>query len=570
MHKITKFIPATQALFVALIGIVTAWYGPLMNFVYRPVHHFVPQHHSWTSIHITPIITVSVGVLLMYLAYFLVLQKRLAYWLINGLLAVLIVINIGTARTPIITIVGVALLLWLITSERLYKVRSSGLRMRSSISFASMVVFFELIYGTVVLLILAHPGGNLPRAIFDTMHLMVGDAISESGYVQLRVLHETARLLLVLSGISAAVVIAGLFRPIRFAFTSEEPVRRAARQIIERYGTSSEDFLKIWPHDKHYYFSPTHQTVIAYGLAGRSAIILGTPVGIDDEKQNLLQDFVKFCSETGWQIVAIAIDQSDLELYQRAGVKNKLYVGDEAIISIEQFLSTTQRSKHFRYVKNRARREGLTVEFWDNPSVEQFDVLEKISLDWKSSGGRKEFGFFMSPFGRQYLGECVIAVVFQNGKPLAYANILPLFKSSTTSTIDHMRSVPGADAVTMHFLLSEIIERQHTWGQQYFSLGLSPLSEQSDQNTQITLLLRLAKRFGARFYAAEGLSQFKSKFEPSWQPQYVVYSGAAAGYLLALRDIDRISSIRARFISQTRLVSILLIVAAIIAYVVWP
>lgn len=569
---IDRYTPVLQATLVAVIGIVTAWYGPLMAIVSHPIpiHHFAPQHSPWLASHITPIAAVSVGVLLMYLAYFLALQKRLAYWLVSGLLAVLITINIGAARSPSITIIGVALLVWLVVSRRVYTVRSNGLRISPSLGLAAMIIVFELLYGYVTLSILAHHGVDFWHILTDTARLMTGDSIDETVYSHGRLLHETARLLLALSAIAFTIVLAGLFRPIRFAFVSEEVAHRTARHLVEQQGTSSEDFLKLWPHDKHYYFSPTSQTMIAYGLAGRSAIILGLPVGLETEKEVLVRDFVKFCTETGWQVVAIAIDKADLELYRQAGIKNKLFVGDEAIINTELFQSTTRRSKHFRYVINRAKREGLTVEFWDRPSVGQLDVLETISHAWKSSGGRKEFAFFMSPFNRQYLSECSIAVVIQNGKPVAYANILPLLKSSMTSTIDHMRSLPEADTVTMHFLLAKIIERQHTLGQTNFSLGLSPLSEQTDQGAEMTLLLRLAKRFGSRFYAAEGLSQFKNKFEPDWQPQYIVYSGAQAGYLFALRDIDHISNVRARLISQTRLIAVLLVATTVIVYVLWP
>jgi lysylphosphatidylglycerol synthetase-like protein (DUF2156 family) len=52
-----------------------------------------------------------------------------------------------------------------------------------------------------------------------------------------------------------------------------------------------------------------------------------------------------------------------------------------------------------------------------------------------------------------------------------------------------------------------------------FDLGFVPLAKLD------STLANIARRLAASRFAAAGLEQFKGKFQPAWQPNYIAYDG---------------------------------------------
>ena len=570
LHFSRQQLRAMQAIAVGCMGIIAAFYMPIFFIAQRvatsPALHVA--HHA------TPpfprsglIISIAVGALLVYAAYFLWLGKRLAYWLSLGIISVFVLASFVQFRISLLSIAAAALAVWLGVSHANYTVRSSGLRIRSGFLVATIILFFGVLYGVIALLLISHNKIGIEQAFVDTIKLSMGNSIQANIYSHPRLLNQTSHILVTCTVFAISSVLIGLFRPIRFAFARDERHRVLMKDLIEEYGTSSEDFLKIWPHDKYYFFNNEQTCAVAYGVVRHSVIILGSPVGEENKKETLLKQFQEFCETAGWRIVAVNLTARDRAIYEKAGIENTLFVGNEALVNTDTFVEKTLRSKHFRYIMNRAKKHQLTVEFWTHPTRLQLNELAVVSNAWKTVGGRKEFRFFMSPFQKDYLAACEIAVVRQAGAIIAYANLLPHAPTVKTSSIDHMRALPDADLSTMHFLLAHVIMHEHEAGQKYFTLGLSPLHERQNETEKMKAVFKFVKRYGSRSYAFNGLSQFKNKFEPDWQPQYISYSGPTSSYLSVLRDIDTISTVDTRIRQRLKLLMIATVVISASVYI---
>jgi phosphatidylglycerol lysyltransferase len=79
----------------------------------------------------------------------------------------------------------------------------------------------------------------------------------------------------------------------------------------------------------------------------------------------------------------------------------------------------------------------------------------------------------------------------------------------------------------MDFLLLHLIlwgkEEQYTW----FNLGMAPFSGLED-HALAPLWNRVGSflfRYGEHFYNFQGLRQYKEKFDPEWEPKYLVSPG---------------------------------------------
>jgi phosphatidylglycerol lysyltransferase len=152
--------------------------------------------------------------------------------------------------------------------------------------------------------------------------------------------------------------------------------------------------------------------------------------------------------------------------------------------------------------------------------------LRAISDDWLAHHAGAEKGFSLGFFREDYVARFPIAIVEQDGRILAFANLWPGPRNVELS-IDLMRFRHDAPRDVMEALMVHTI----LWGQQqryqWFSLGMAPLSgfEQSPIAPLWTRLASFLYEHGDAVYNFQGLRAFKAKFHPVWQPRYLAYPG---------------------------------------------
>ena len=241
-------------------------------------------------------------------------------------------------------------------------------------------------------------------------------------------------------------------------------------------------------------------------------------------------------------MAAINTTDNGKALFEGRGFKS-LFIGNEGVVDVEQFIETTSRDKHFRYVTNKAHRDQLRVEEWQHIDEDRFAKLHTISNAWLMRDGRREYTFFMGYFDRSYLQECRIFVLFEHDKPVGYVNLIPSFHAGHES-LDQFRACNDISSIGMHFLLLKTLETLHSEHAKTLNIGLSPLSgiEKDSIDLVPRATLQLMRLLGASYYSFKGLEQFKNKFKPIWEPRSIVFSGAGPNLLRISRDIERASN----------------------------
>ncbi len=322
--------------------------------------------------------------------------------------------------------------------------------------------------------------------------------------------------------ISATVVIGAwaLFRPYGLAETAGRDERARARELVKNFAGSSEDYFKLWPLGKSYFFSPDTSGFIAYKVVRGTAFALADPIADDaSARARLLTDFANFCHQKGWTICFLPVEETHKKFYADAGFK-LMPMGANALVETGKFERETRHNKWWRWKLNRAAKAGYTYEFSQPPHrSELLRRLGKVSNAWLASGGRREQGFALGYFDEYYLNQCLVHYVRSaNGKIIAFANQLPVYVKTQT-TVDLIRYRPGEDAA-MPFLLASMIEQLTHEGEfSKLDLGFVPLAQLGNKAA------KLARAAGKIRFSAAGLEQFKSKFDPDWQTNYLAYSG---------------------------------------------
>lgn len=495
--------------------------------VMRRVEFFRPGHTIYWSI------TLTAGMLLIYLSYGLLRRQRLA-WLAT--LALSLVIFATHMREPhdrgiaVLALVNFAILL---IYHRRFRVRNDPPSLRVGLVTLALGLLFAFSYGIAGFWLAS------PREFGEELDF--GQAISNtlSQYYVLsgdELVPRTRRADWFLDSFSVvgivvlSISIVALARPVIWRKRTSIQEREQAMRLIQQHGTSSQDFFKYWP-DKLYFFSRRRDAVVSYGASNAVALALGDPVAVDDTAFHaVLAEFIEFCDINGWQPAFHQATPCHLAAYREAGLI-ALQVGGEAVVDLDSFSLTGKKMKHLRAVMNRFEREGIRAVLHEPPhDPALLRELRAVSDEWLTLDGRREREFTLGQFSEPYIAATpVLAAVDANGTIQAFINLIPDGVPGEI-TFDLMRHRADAPNGAMDFLMLSLIEIGRTRGARRMSLGMVPFIERAGDED---LLLRdralslLTSRFD-RFFAAKSLYAYKDKFDPIWEPRYLIYGSDAA------------------------------------------
>lgn len=313
-----------------------------------------------------------------------------------------------------------------------------------------------------------------------------------------------------------AVSLWAVFRPSDYVRDTNIADRNRAKQLLESSSNSSEDYFKLWPHDKTYFFEG--DGFVAYKVTRGTAFALADPIATTHANQQpLLTAFINYCKSKGWSVCFLLIDESNTAIYRDL---NLLSIGSSAVVDLATFCDTTSHNKWWRWCINRATKADLDYRFSSPPHTDKLlNRLQNVSDMWLTNGGHREQGFALGYFDKAYLRECRIHYLIDSDKNiLAFTNELPIF-TGQKATIDLMRYLPGHDN-PMPFLIASMIKQlAHEGIYTKLDLGFVPLAKLDNLPAQTI------KTLGKIRFSASGLEQFKNKFEPDWQTNYLAYSG---------------------------------------------
>lgn len=561
-----RYIVHLQSALLAFIGfgLVAQSIVQFINGHVRHAHLILPNLFGISS----SIVLTLIGLVLLYLVPFVYKRREIAFILATAFSIFAIILGVFQRHQPVFLMALLfATVVWLILSRRLYTVKSDQVRLWFGVRVALAVATVGLLYGWAGFMLLGPREFHQHFAVYEGLVMSVRAVLTlqdiSTPTLQAEIFIHS---LDAIGGLMYILVVTSLFQPVRFALSLNRHDAQVAEAILERSSTSSEDYFKLWPNDKHYYFSPTFRSFLAYKPSGQTVVVLGDPSGDAREFAQLVKQFRAFVMSNGWRLAIINGTEISEQLYKEV-VFDKLFIGNEAIITTADYMKHTIRSKHFRYVYNKANREGLIVEQWKELDDERIRQLKGVSDAWLQHGGRKEFTFFMGYFDPGYLRSGSVMVLKQRDHVIAYISVLKTFTNDAAS-IDHLRVTPGSPSVAMHFLLGRTIELLHAQGKTTVNIGLAPLSGIEERNDQ-PLLLKLVKKLGGRYYSFEGVEQFKSKSQPVWHERYLYYTGGLVALPGIVRDIERASRPFGEIGQRQRIVAgiaLLIIVIVIIQF----
>ena len=278
--------------------------------------------------------------------------------------------------------------------------------------------------------------------------------------------------------------------------------------------------------DKALLFSPTEKSFLMYGVKGRSWIAMGDPVGEEQETEELIWEFKNLAERYGGWPVFYEVGHENLYRYIDLGM-TVLKIGEDGRVNLAEFTLEGSRHKGLRYIHSRLAREGCRFEIVPPAEVSSImPDLRAISDDWLNEKKAGEKGFSLGFFSEEYLHFFPVAIVRYHGKIQAFANLWQGGGKKELS-IDLMRYGNEAPHGIMDYIFCEILLWGKGQGYEWFSLGMVPLAGLEPEKIASLWgnIGTFVYRHGEHFYNFRGLRGYKDKFDPVWQPKYLVAPG---------------------------------------------
>ena len=521
--SLIKYTPAITAVLVFFSGINNILSVALPAVPWRMQHLLV--YLPLQFIQLSDFLTLLIGILLCLTAANIYKKKRSALTLAVALLFFSIIFHLTKSIDYEDALVSFVLFAILLATGDIYTVKSSRPRLISAVK--SVVIFLALVlfYGVIGFWFLDKRQFGIRFNIFSSIKY----TISELLFIPIKLVPHTRRArwfieslqLLSISGI--AYMLGSLFRPAVYTLVQSEIDKEEARTLVNKYGCNQLDYYKVWP-GKLYFFSSTRKSFISYGVTLSFAIVLGDPLGPDEDIPLVVKEFVEFCTGNDWWFAFLSASKKYAEVFENAGLK-LLKVGDEALIDLTNFDLEGFKGKDFRYALNKFENEGYRTEYIEPPlSIELVKKLRIVSDSWLSIKGRRERVFTLGAFEENYVRTTPVFVVFdRNNKPASFINIVSAYKEGQT-TADLMRRMKDAPNGLNDYLFTKLFIEMKNRGFKEFSLGLAPMSKfKKEENPtfeekalrQFMLHLKFIFSYG-------GLEDFKSKYTDYWVPRFIV------------------------------------------------
>jgi phosphatidylglycerol lysyltransferase len=315
-----------------------------------------------------------------------------------------------------------------------------------------------------------------------------------------------------------------LFRPALYHLRTAPLERARARALAREYGRSALDYFKLWP-DKSLFFSTSGRAFLSYAVAGGFAIVLGDPVGPEEDVAALVREFVTFCDNQDWRVAFYQTLPDFLSAYTRLGFK-RLKIGDEAVVELARFDLNGSSHKKERAAIRKLENGGVRTRWYEPPLDDRLvDELQSVSDEWLRIPGRRERRFTLGLFDREYVrGTPVATAESAEGTVLAFVNFVESFHQDE-ATLDLMRRRSHAPNGVMDYLLIQVMLRARELGYARFNLGMVPMAgfgEHENATTEERVVHGFFQQLNFVF-SYRGLKAYKAKFATTWEPRFLIY-----------------------------------------------
>ncbi len=518
---VARIFPALAIFILGLINIVSVITPPLKDRLQLGKLYF-----SEDTIHFSKILTLIAGILLVVTSAYLLRGLKRGWYFAMILAVISFFGNLIKALDYEEAIFALFIISLLLVSRKEYILKTNRKYLKVGFSYLIGLLGVVIIFNFLSFYFIdkTHFGIDFTwrESLYYTLHSFLlfqdSDLIPKTGFAR-----DFKFINYFLGMISWLLLIFSLFNVRKLINANQNSTDfEEAENLLKSYGNSPLDYFKT-AKDKQFYFSDEVEGFVSYRVANQFAVVLEEPVCEERHKEKIIQEFENLCKGSGLRSVYYRIDEQSLFLF-KAFKKQKLFVGQEAIMSVENFKLEGKDRKTLRNGLNSLTKKGYNSEILYSPqNGEILNEIQSISDEWLKEFDKEEMVFSQGMFDRSEIeNQDLIIIKNEEGKIEAFLNIIPDF-APEECTYDLIRKTVTAPNGSMDAMIVKLVEYAKSKNLLYINLGLTPLGGiKEPDNTAEEILKFVYNRIGS-FKHYQSLRDFKEKYADQWLNKYLIY-----------------------------------------------
>lgn len=516
-----RLLPVLMISLLGIINILSVITPALANRL-----SIVKTYFSIDFIHISKMFTLLSGVLLLITSANLFKGTKRAWYFAITLTVTSIIFNLTKALDYEESLFALLTLGLLIYSRKEYTFKVNKVSLQRGFRWFTgiFISIFIFNYLSFYFIDKSHFGIDFNReeALYYTFHTFL--LFKDTGLVPLTgFARDFEKLNNILGIISWLVLIFSFYRTNSKSEEDNKLDHNNARLLVEEYGSSSLDYFKL-TSDKQLFFTEDIAGFLAYRIANGFAVVLEDPVCAEGDKVHLIKEFENYCKNKSLKTSYYRVGESEL-LYFSPFRKQRLFIGQDAILDAEKFSLTGKDKKSIRNAVNALEKAGFRAEIKYAPQHESLlDKIQNVSDEWIREFDKKEIVFAEGMFDRDILkNQDLIIITNDDEDCVAFLNIIPHCALDECS-YDMIRKTEQAPNGSIDALIIKLVEYTKSKQLKFINMGMTPMAEIEQPNNTAEQILKFAYQRIGSFKHYQTLRNFKEKYANLWENKYLVYN----------------------------------------------
>ncbi|MFJ6770140.1 phosphatidylglycerol lysyltransferase domain-containing protein [Kitasatospora sp. NPDC091257] len=539
------WLPGAVGYACLLIGLVDIASAVFPKLRHTKVHTFAGQLPGGTT-SLAAVGALMVGILLVPLAHALRRRKRRAWRAVCVLLPVSAGLHIVRWHQIGPAVVSLVLLVVMLIHQReFYAKADPRTRWRALVNLVVMgvlsVLLGLLIVSTRTKYEIGHPG------LAERLQHVGYGLFGFEGPVRYNNVRMSDLVAYLLGGLGLLTAFTTAYLALRPGkpkpeLTAEDEEK--VRELLGRHGERDSLGYFALRRDKSVLFSPTGKAAISYRVVSGVMLASGDPVGDVEAWPGAIKVFMAEAREHAWVPAVMGCSEVGGEVWTREAGLDALELGDEAIVDTASFSLSGRAMRNVRQMVKRIERNGYScqVRRVSELTAEEKYRIADAAARWRGTDTERGFSMALGRFGDPLDDDCVVVTAHkapeegEEGDDLkAVLHFVPWGPDGIS--LELMRRDRAADPGLNELLIVAALQAVPAMGVRRVSLNFAMFRSALARGERIGAgpVLRAWRGllvFLSRWFQIESLYKFNAKFQPEWEPRFLVFPST--------RDLPRI------------------------------
>jgi len=322
-----------------------------------------------------------------------------------------------------------------------------------------------------------------------------------------------------------------LFRPAepRAILGAEDETQM--RELLAKHGELDSLGYFALRRDKSVIWSATRKSCITYRVLSGVMLATGDPLGDVEAWPGAIKEFMIEAERHAWVPAVLACSELGGDVWTRETDMAALEFGDEAVVDVADFSLDGRTMRNVRQMVNRVERAGYQTEIYrirELPAGLAM-MFRNQAESWRGAETERGYSMALGRLGDPADGNCVAVAAMKDGMLRAFLHFVPW--GTDGLSLDLMRRDRAADPGLNEYLITAALRACPGLGVTRVSLNFAVFRSALERGGRlgagpIIRAWRGVLVFASRWFQIESLYRFNAKFQPEWQPRYIVFPGA--------------------------------------------